>query len=857
MALTLQTTTGYLDLFSDESISVDFNLADLRDPAAIFSPISKSFSVPATDINNQFFKHYYDVSISGGFNPYAKQDVTLFSDDLIMISGYLQLLDVSLENTVPKQYQVLVAGENARFARNVGEKELTQLGLDAYDHLFNYENIVDSWQGDLFDGDIVYAPVDTRVFASDTIFAPENAFTPLVESDFFPTIKASIIFEQIFTEAGYTIEAATGIFDDQKFTDLMLLGYSRDRLVPSEAAFNSRLAQVVTANSLSIPDLQVTIPSVIELDTEIYDNGSNFDDSIFAYEVPVIGSYKFNVQGNISAGDGDYRYQVSMYLGSMQVQVKDFVTANAFSVDFVHLFNNLTGSNRVTFRIAGLNSSGTLDVSCQMTVISAPDHPTGSSITPPQFLPRMKQKDFIAGIAKMFNLVFVPSKDIPNMISIYSYDEWIGSGVVRNWQEVVDVSQPITIKPTTELQGKTIKMLMGNGNAIIDNAYVSAFGIPHGSVEVDDTSNVFAEGEITIQTPFAATITNRVTSNTTFDVIQMFDLEGKPIDSPPRLLYFNGLNGTTDYYIFRAADGSFNVQNEYPIFNVIYAGVFTATFGIPQVEGSVPPKNNLLTDFYATYLLELYASDAVMLEVPIVLEPAQLFLLNLNDQIYYDGEYWRINKIGGYDLDKMTARVELFRASFVNSSICASTITTLNNNGTVSFSGAPTQQCCEFYGYKWTGNDCFWRTSKFVKSKSVGLVGLEKSAIANVSTTTTRPTTTQYWFTATSTEESETGTFVCKPIHNYATPLFAMAEGEQQIVRITFTCLSESYQNDYTIIRTAGGDVVQSIFPVAGDGYTVLIVMPDTFASYLLLSHNSGPAVSETWSIYVERQQVL
>jgi hypothetical protein len=857
MALTLQTTTGFLDLFADEGISVDFNLADLRDPAAIFSPISKSFSVPATDINNQFFKHYYDVSVSGGFDPYAKQDVTLFSDDLIMISGYLQLLDVSLENTVAKQYQVLVAGETARFARNVGEKELTELALDSYQHLFNYENIVDSWQGDLFDGDIVYAPVDTRVFASDTIFGPENPFTPLRESDFYPTIKASIVFEQILTEAGYNIEAGVGIFNDSFFTDLMLLGYSKESLVPLEDMFNSKLAQVVTSAGINLPELTATIPDVIPLDTEIYDNGSNFDPAAFAYDVPVIGQYKFNVQGNISAGAGDYRYQVSMYLGAMQVQVKDFVTANQFSVDFVHQFNNLTTSNRVTFRIGGVDSSGDLDASCKMTVIDVPDAVSGFDITPSMFLPKMKQKDYVAGIAKMFNLVFVPTRHTPDMISIYSYDEWIGLGVVRNWQEVVDVSQPITIKPTTELQGKTIKMLMANGNAIIDNAYVSAFGIPHGSVEVDDTKNQFAEGEITIETPFAATITNRVTSNTTFDVIQMFDLEGKPVNSPPRLLYFNGLNGTTDYYIFRAADGTFQVQNEYPIFSVTTAGVFTATYGIPQVEGAVPPKNNLLTDYYATYLLELYASDAVMLEVGIVLEPAQLFLLDLNDQVYYDGEYWRINKIKGYDLDKMTARVELFRASFANSALCPSTVSALNNDGSVTFSGPVTQGCCEFYGYRFTDNKCYWRTSKFVKSKSAGLVGLEKSAIANVSTTTSRPTTTQYWFTATSTEEEELGTFACKPVHNYATPLFAMAEGEQQIVRITFTCTSFSFQNDYTIIRTAGGDIVQSIFPVSGDRYEVQIVRPDTFASYLQLTHNSGPQVSETWSVYVERQQVL
>ncbi len=232
MALTLQTSTGYLDIFEDEGISVDYNIADLRDPAVIFSPISKSFSVPATDANNQFFKHYYDVSVSGGFNPYAKQDVTLYSDDVIVIEGYLQLLDVAMEQGVPTQYQILVAGENARFAREVGEKELRDLDLASYEHTLSYENITDSWNLDLFDGDIIYAPVDTRVFASDTLFAPQQLFTPMWESDFYPAIKTSVLFNQIFEDAGYTLKAGVGIMDDANFTDLYTLCYSKDSLVP-------------------------------------------------------------------------------------------------------------------------------------------------------------------------------------------------------------------------------------------------------------------------------------------------------------------------------------------------------------------------------------------------------------------------------------------------------------------------------------------------------------------------------------------------------------------------------------------------------------------------------------------------
>ena len=855
MALTLQTSTGYLDLYADESISIDYNIADLRDPAVVFSPISKSFSVPATDVNNQFFKHYYDVSIAGGFNPYAKQDVTLFSDDLTMIEGYLQLINVVMDRGVPSQYQVLVAGENARFARNVGEKELRELDLDAYTHTFNYENITDSWNDGLFDGDIVYAPVDTRVFASDTLFAPQQLTTPMWETDFYPVFKANIILKQIYAEAGYTLEDSVGILDDDKFNDLYLLCYNKEGLVPLEAPFNDRLAQVFSSATLSIPELTAGGLSTIRFNTEVYDNGGNFNTSVWAYELPIIGEYKFNVQGAISSATGNGHYKVTMYLGNTAVQSKDVITLNSFSVDFVHSFTNLSSSNRVTFRIGGLNSGGTLAASAQMTVVSAPDYPTGFDVDPSMYLPRMKQKDFVAGLAKMFNLVFVPKKDSPNTISAYSYDEWIGSGQVRNWQEVVDISQPITIKPTTELQGRSIKMLMANGNSILDTAYESAYGHPHGSTTLEDTNNEFAEGDITIETPFAATITNRINSNTTFEVIQMFDAEGKPIDSPPRLLYFNGTNDTSRYYIFRSTDGTFQTQNEYPVFNLNYGGTFTATYGIPQLEGVKPPKNNLLTDFYATYLLELYASDAVMLEVPVVIEPAEFFQLNLNDQIYYDGEYWRINKISGYDPDKMTARVELFRASFVNSSICANTVTSLNNNGTVTFSGTATQECCEFYGYKWSDNACYWRTSKYVRAAGVGLTGQEKAPIANVTTPTSRPTNTQYWYTATSEEEGLTFPAIAQ--FSYATPLFDLNVGDKQIVRITAVCKDASIENIWTVERGSGGDTIIEINPALADSYKMTIRSPLGFAEYIDLEYVGGATISQTWNIVAERQQLL
>ena len=209
----------------------------------------------------------------------------------------------------------------------------------------------------------------------------------------------------------------------------------------------------------------------------------------------------------------------------------------------------------------------------------------------------------------------------------------------------------------------------------------------------------------------------------------------------------------------------------------------------------------------------------------------------------------------GYDPSQMTANVELFRASFVNSSLCANTITSLNNNGTVTFSGTATQDCCEFYGYRWTDGACYWRTSKYVRANAAGLVGLEKAAPVSVNTLTTRPQSEQYWFEVTTDEEATN--FPCVPKFSYSTALFNLEEGDREMVRITATCKDYSIQNDFAIERSASGDTITLLNTPAETSYELQIVRPDTFASYIELNYVGGTPVARTWSVMAERQQLL
>jgi len=63
-----------LELFKDETLSINQSIQNIRDIAKIFTEFTQTFSVPASPNNNKIFKHYYNYNIVGGFD--ARQKVS-------------------------------------------------------------------------------------------------------------------------------------------------------------------------------------------------------------------------------------------------------------------------------------------------------------------------------------------------------------------------------------------------------------------------------------------------------------------------------------------------------------------------------------------------------------------------------------------------------------------------------------------------------------------------------------------------------------------------------------------------------------------------------------------------------------
>ena len=149
----LESEGTVLDLFDNEPINLNINVQNIRDIGKVYAPISKEFTLPATDRNNRFFKHYYNVNVSGGFNANARTPAQLYADSEQIISGYIELLSCTIENENPKQYSILIASSTPNLAKVLEGKTLPQLSLSGIpNQVYNRTQILSTWADSVASG---------------------------------------------------------------------------------------------------------------------------------------------------------------------------------------------------------------------------------------------------------------------------------------------------------------------------------------------------------------------------------------------------------------------------------------------------------------------------------------------------------------------------------------------------------------------------------------------------------------------------------------------------------------------------------------------------------------------------------
>lgn len=157
MIVDLYIENDRLDLFGEENIQITSAVADISDITKNLTDYSRNFTVPASDINNRIFKHYYNANIDNTFDARTKSNARIYLDGVLFKEGKLQLNKVEVKKGRPSSYGLNFFGNLLNLSTRLGDDKLSDLDLTAFDHPYTSVNVKTGLESGLFGGDLVYS----------------------------------------------------------------------------------------------------------------------------------------------------------------------------------------------------------------------------------------------------------------------------------------------------------------------------------------------------------------------------------------------------------------------------------------------------------------------------------------------------------------------------------------------------------------------------------------------------------------------------------------------------------------------------------------------------------------------------
>ena len=127
-----------IDLFKDETVSITQTIQNVKDIDKIFTSFTKTFSVPASKVNNILFKHFYNYDIVNGFDARLKKPAQIELNSLPYKTGRIKLEGVDLKNNLPYLYRITFFGNTVELPDVLGDDKLGALAFAGSDYDLTY-----------------------------------------------------------------------------------------------------------------------------------------------------------------------------------------------------------------------------------------------------------------------------------------------------------------------------------------------------------------------------------------------------------------------------------------------------------------------------------------------------------------------------------------------------------------------------------------------------------------------------------------------------------------------------------------------------------------------------------------------
>ena len=535
-----------LDLSTDLTNQFTFAIDDIQDFASRNTNYSKTILLPGNATNNKLFGHifefnsrnFYDDSgdnVGYNFNAAKAADCVIYVNKIQIFKGIIRVLQINIDRG-SIEYECAVFGELGGFISAIGNGKLEDLDFSQYDHVWNYDNIVNSWNqasGTTASGMGYYYPL------IDYGQVSENNKLDWKLGAFRPALFVREYLDKIITGAGYTWES--DFFSSNLFKRLVIPNNKRTFSMRKAYTFQRRNNSFTYTNADgTVKDFPLPISEITQNFTPDA-NSVNFTYTGSAFSGRVFTNLRITWSKNSSI---PFVFQVLVNNGviaeySWESYSSEVPIVSELIVDSpISLNTNDVVKFRFTQDTASVFSLnvqvGQGLIQIQSSTPTDVDLVLGDliKINETSIPAGIFQKDFFASIVKMFNLYVVEDTNKTKHLKIIPYIDFYDTTAnflqvndleenlliddldllllddyfanYLDWTYKVDRNKPISLKPMSEINGRYIEFKYKSDSDYYNEDYSKHYSQGYADY-IEDTGYEFAKDKQTNELIFSAT----------------------------------------------------------------------------------------------------------------------------------------------------------------------------------------------------------------------------------------------------------------------------------------------------------------------------------------------------------------
>lgn len=653
-----------VDLFDDESVTLTQTIQNVMDIEKVFTDFSKTFSVPASKINNKIFKHFHNPFIAG-FDARFKKEAELHLNYKLFKKGKIKLEGSTKKDNKADTYKLTFFGNTIALKDLIGEDKLDALSFINRYFSFQYtntniklymENGLDVLAEDELIEDAIIFPLitHTKRLIYDSGHDSTNINTETTNNIAYindsnygleitqlkPAIKVHAIIKAI--ESQYNLEFSKDFFSttNDVYSKLYLWLHNKTGALTTTGEINQSFAENFAMENndggveIKPNGFELTRNNSKGLNIAVRPTSNNPFNVVVYRDGEELARYD---QVSLNANDNtewELFYQINGHIdglvnGDFQIAIES-ETSNTFFLRFhVNYVSGTFKRSRDTY----FNAEASVGVNMEVKAARQ--------------MPDIKVINFLTGLFKMFNLTSFRRDD--GVVEVKTLNDFYQDST-KIWDVTKDIDKT-SQEVNTVLPYKQIDFsYKGNDSflaATFEEINKKKWGSLNHNVERKFDGKIYKVELPFEHFQFERLKNNNNGNNTTIQWGWSADIKQEAYVGEP-LLFYPILN--TGGFGVVDIDGVVSQKTQYyqPSNSLALEDSFNINFKAEYNEysrPSIPYQNTLFKTFYENYISEVFDPQKRLTKTKAYLPMSMLMEFSLADKIRIFDVLYRINKI--------------------------------------------------------------------------------------------------------------------------------------------------------------------------------------------------------------------